>query len=109
VESPHHAAWLREIGEAAPPGSGVSCATCHLPRAELRVGGKTTVVVQHNQNENLRPNEKMLRSVCLNCHGLKFSLEALADAALVAANFTGRPARPVGAIEMATRRAGTPN
>jgi hypothetical protein len=107
--SPHHAAWLRETGGASPPGSGVSCATCHLPRAERRVGGETAVVVEHNQNANLRPNEKMLRSVCLNCHGLRFSLDALADAALVGANFTGRPARPVGAIEMATRRAAAPN
>lgn len=107
--SPHYAAWLREISGASQPGSGVSCATCHLPRAERRVGGETTVLVQHNQNENLRPNEKMLRSVCLNCHGLKFSMEALADPALVATNFTGRPARPLGAIEMATRRAATPH
>jgi hypothetical protein len=107
--SAHHAAWLREVSGASKPGSGVSCATCHLPRFERQVGGETTFGVEHNQNENLRPNEKMLRSVCLNCHGLEFSIDALADAALVAANFATRPARSVGAIEMATRRGGTPN
>jgi hypothetical protein len=102
--SPHYESWLRESEGLAPAGSGVSCATCHLPRERRRLDGEDDVVVQHNQNLNLRPNEKMARSVCLACHGLGFSLGALADPRLVAANFTGRPSGSVPGIEMAARR-----
>jgi hypothetical protein len=35
----------------------------------------------------------MLKLVCQDCHGLRFALSALYDDALVAANFSGRPAR----------------
>jgi formate-dependent nitrite reductase cytochrome c552 subunit len=104
LTSPHHELWERERRGAAPAESGVSCATCHLPRLHARENGADVVVVQHNQNGNLRPNEKMTRTVCLGCHGLSFSLSALADPRLIANNFNGRPARPVASIEMATRR-----
>jgi hypothetical protein len=104
VDSPHYTLWTRERRGAASPGTGVSCATCHLPRLGSREDGVDVVVVQHNQNANLRPNEKMARTVCLDCHGLEFSLSALADSQLVARNFRGRPARSVASIEMATRR-----
>jgi hypothetical protein len=103
--SPHSALWKRELTGTAPTGSGVSCATCHLPRLQPRKA-PGTVVVQHNQNSNLRPNEKMTRTVCLACHGLGFALDALADPRLIASNFTGRPHRRVASIEMAARRAG---
>jgi Cytochrome c3 len=102
--SPHHELWLREQEGAAPSGAGVTCATCHLPREPQRVNDAAIVVVQHNQNANLRPNEKMARTVCLNCHGLGFSLDALSDPSLVATNFKGRPLRSVAGIEMATKR-----
>lgn len=71
-------------------GSGVTCATCHLPTVPVRAGAFEHFV-QHNQNDNLRPNEKMLRSVCAHCHGVGFSLDALADPALIENNFRGRP------------------
>ena len=35
-------------------------------------------LVQHNQNDGLQPNEKMIRPVCMSCHGLGFSIDALA-------------------------------
>jgi predicted CXXCH cytochrome family protein len=74
----------------AAPGdeSRVSCATCHLPRAERRPG---VVEVEHNQNDNLRPSDKMLRTVCMRCHGLGFSIDALADVELIRSNFRGSP------------------
>lgn len=100
--SPHFALWHEEIGGRGEQGSGVSCATCHLPRVEFTTPeDETRVLVQHNQNDNLRPNEKMVRSVCLNCHGLQFSLDALADDRLVANNFRGMPAKQVESIRMA--------
>ncbi len=90
ASSKHAALWQAEIGGAAAAGSGVSCATCHMPREERPnpSGEGSTIVVQHNQNANLRPNEKMYRSVCTQCHGLQFSMDALADTAVIRANFS---------------------
>ena len=46
----------------------------------------------------------MLRSVCMNCHGLGFSIDALADPDLVARNFRGQPARRIGSLGMVAER-----
>jgi predicted CXXCH cytochrome family protein len=89
--SPHELAWERELRGEGAPGTGVSCATCHLPRHKTAAG----FAVEHNQNGNLRPTDRMARGVCLSCHGLGFSLAALADTALVRANFPGPPAPTV--------------
>ncbi len=97
----HHALWRAELAGEVPPGAGVSCATCHMVKIERR----GEIVTSHNQNDNLRPNEKMIRSVCLDCHGLGFAIDALADADLVAGNFDGIPAIHVESIEWAARRA----
>jgi formate-dependent nitrite reductase cytochrome c552 subunit len=101
--SPHAALWQAEVQGRAPAGSGVSCATCHLPRVASRESGETVIHVEHNQNANLRPSDKMLRTSCMQCHGLAFSIDALADKALVARNFRGRPSVHVESIEMAVR------
>ncbi len=105
--SPHARTWESEISGNAPAGSGVGCATCHMPRTSMRVGGDARTVVQHNQNDNLRPREKMIREVCMNCHSLSFSLDALADADLIRRNFAGLPARHVESIDMASSRRNT--
>jgi predicted CXXCH cytochrome family protein len=89
--SAHELAWQRELTGEAPAGSGVSCATCHLPRRRKGDG----IAVEHDQNANLRPGDRMLRGVCLSCHGAGFALAALADPALVRTNFTGPPAPTV--------------
>jgi hypothetical protein len=104
--SPHYDLLRKEAAGLLPRGSGVSCATCHMPVTETRrEDGAKTIFATHNQNDNLRPNEKMARSVCGHCHGLQFTLDALADPALVRGNFTGRPAVRVESIEWARRRA----
>lgn len=100
-DGPHHRLWEAERAGRAPPGTGVACATCHMPKRARR----QTIVTNHNQNDNLRPNEKMIRSVCIDCHGLGFAIDALADADLVARNFNGRPAVRVKSIEWAVQRA----
>lgn len=102
--SPHFRLWQAELEGEAEPGTGVSCATCHMPRQEQEHEGVTLVVAAHNQNANLRPNEKMLRSVCMNCHGMGFALDALADPALIESNFSGMPAEHVPSIDWALRR-----
>lgn len=85
MESAHFKAW--SAGDAG----GVSCASCHLPR-ENRVDPQgERITVNHNQNHNLRPNDKMLPT-CLNCHGAEFALAALADKELIAHNFNRKPA-----------------
>ncbi|MHC4876693.1 MAG: cytochrome c3 family protein [Planctomycetota bacterium] len=94
--SSHYRLWLAEVSGKAPAGSGVSCASCHLPRID---NGRVTV--EHNQNANLRPNEKMVRSVCLNCHGLQFSLNALADPQLKANCYSQAPSVHVESLDMA--------
>jgi predicted CXXCH cytochrome family protein len=102
--SPHFALWRAEsFGENA-AGTGVSCATCHLPRETQREDARDVVRVQHNQNATLRPNEKMIRPVCLDCHGYGFALDTLADRALIDANFRGRPATPVDTLDFVSRR-----
>ncbi len=83
------------------PEESVTCATCHMPRLQLKSG---RVVVEHNQNANLRPNEKMIRGVCMNCHSLDFSIDALADPLLIETNFNGRPAVHIPSVDMSVER-----
>jgi hypothetical protein len=104
--SPHYRLWMKELTGEADAGTGVSCATCHLPREEHRPPGTSAkrILVQHNQNDGLRPNEKMIRPVCMNCHGLAYSIDALADTVLLANNFRGRPAKHVKSVDMVAQR-----
>jgi hypothetical protein len=46
----------------------------------------------------------MLRPVCLNCHGLEFATDALADPQLVQRNFAGRSAVRIASTRMAVER-----
>lgn len=101
--SPHYALVLKEAAGELPAGSGVTCATCHMPKleSEAEPGVFRTL---HNQNDNLRPNEKMIRSVCLDCHGLQFALDSLADPALIDNNFQGQSKVSIDSIKMAIER-----
>ena len=104
-DSPHYTLWVKAASGQIDSKQGVSCATCHMPREIVEdSSGNRTVIVQHNQNDNLRPNEKMLRSVCIDCHGLGFSIDALADPDLVRRNFRGKPARHIESIDWAVVR-----
>ena len=103
-QSPHYKYWKLEHAQKVEPGLGVSCATCHLPRYEQKIGEETLTRVMHNQNDNLRPNEKMIRGVCMNCHGLGFAIDALADEQLIKNNFNGLPANHVQSLDMVKQR-----
>ncbi|MGD9669380.1 MAG: cytochrome c3 family protein [Hyphomicrobiaceae bacterium] len=106
IGSPHHKLFEAEQSGAGAKGTGVSCASCHMPR-ETHENPETyeeRLFVNHNQNGNLRPNEKMIRSVCMNCHGLGFSIDALADGKLIETNFTGRPSVRVESIQWVMNR-----
>lgn len=103
--SPHFRLWQAERAGKAPAGSGVTCATCHMPRIlERGEDGAERVIIAHNQNDNLRPNEKMARGVCIDCHGLGFTLDALADRALIDRNFKGRSSIHVKGIDWVEQR-----
>lgn len=100
--SPHHALWLSELDGSGEPGSGVSCATCHMPRETMDVDDwNARVVVNHNQSANLTPSSKMIRSSCMACHGLPFAIDALADPALARNNYSGLPSTQVPSVDMA--------
>jgi hypothetical protein len=60
--------------------------------------------VNHNQNDTLRPNEKMIRPVCMACHNLEFSIDALADKALIENNFSGQPSEHIPSIDWSLKR-----
>jgi predicted CXXCH cytochrome family protein len=101
-QSPHFDLWQKEISGTAEAGSGVSCASCHMPRVNFDVNDwMSRTMVEHNQNATLSPNEKMIRPACLHCHGLGFSLDAMADRALIENNFHGSPAVRVKSMELA--------
>lgn len=90
--SKHEQLWIKEMQGQAPENTGVSCATCHMPRIEVDVNDwMSRIVVNHNQSENLSPNTKMIRTTCLSCHGLNFSMKALSDQTQIDTNFSFTP------------------
>ena len=98
--STHFNLWSAEQDGTGQPGSGVSCATCHMPRVESDSGD---IEVVHNQNWNLQPNEKMVRTVCLNCHGLQYTLDSLASPENIRNCFSSQPSQHVESLEMVKR------
>jgi len=101
-KSSHYQLWLKEQSGELPKGSGVTCASCHMPRVSIDVNDwLRRTVVQHNQNATLSPNEKMIRPACMNCHGLEFSIDALADKILIDNNFSSKPSIHVESMDLA--------
>ena len=83
-QSKHATLWNKD------PNTGASCATCHMPRSWDKETNNTSVM--HNISAMMRPQEKMLRPVCMSCHGYGFSLRSLSDPALIKNNFSSMPA-----------------
>jgi predicted CXXCH cytochrome family protein len=103
-QSPHFALWQKEIDGEAEAGTGVSCASCHMPRRNYDVSEwMSRTIVDHNQSANLSPNTKMIRSSCIHCHGLEFTLDALTDEKLIVNNFTGKPDKHIQTMDLADR------
>lgn len=101
-QSKHYVLWQMELNGETKANTGVSCATCHMGRINFDVSEwSSRIMVDHNQSANLSPNSKMVRSACLYCHGLGFSLDALADKALISKNFNGKSGAHVKSIELA--------
>ena len=103
-QSPHYTLWQKEINGEAEAGSGVSCASCHMPRVNYDVSEwMSRTIVDHNQSANLSPNTKMVRSSCQHCHGLEFTLDALADEAMIEKNFSGAPGVHIPTMDLADK------
>lgn len=116
-DSPHGQLTQSALNSEIPWGQAVTCATCHMPRlihgkensplditTTSAMDAGVEVRVQHNQNDMLRPNEKMIRPVCMSCHSLEFSIDALADEELINNNFKGKPQNHVPSIDWAKKR-----
>lgn len=102
-QSPHGALWEKAIAGEIPQDESVTCATCHMPKLDHPTKPNVRFV-NHNQNDNLRPNEKMIRPVCMQCHGLEFSIDALADPLLIKNNFKGTPGTHIESVDWAVKR-----
>ena len=100
-KTPHFKIWNSKENSNK---MGVSCSGCHLARREAKARGLRYVYVDHNQNNTLRPNQKMVRPICMNCHGLGFSLDALSDRNLIKNNFSGVPVSHLSITEMVKAR-----
>lgn len=103
-QSPHFELWQKELSGDAEAGSGVSCASCHMPRVNHDVSEwMSRTIVDHNQSANLSPNTKMIRSSCQHCHGLEFTLDSLADDDLIENNFAGRTDKHITTMDLADK------
>ncbi|MEM9904648.1 MAG: cytochrome c3 family protein [Cyanobacteria bacterium P01_D01_bin.44] len=88
-----HAELFAAEGELPRPGAtAVTCATCHLPRISTSSSEETAVVkVNHNNTYTLKPQDRMVGDVCMNCHGVEYAYNSIFDAELVEANFDRPP------------------
>jgi len=101
-KSKHFDLWKKELDGTLPKGSGVSCATCHMPRINYDVSDWVSrIMVDHNQSNSLSPNSKMIRPACLHCHGLEFSISSLNSEKLIKNNFIGRSQAHVITMKLA--------
>ena len=103
-DSPHYELWQQQAANDDNINSGVSCATCHMPRVDYDVSEwLSRVIVDHNQSANFSPNSKMIRSSCIHCHGLTFAIDSLADQELINNNFKGQPSIHVESVDLARK------
>ncbi|GAB4537657.1 MAG: hypothetical protein Tsb0014_26650 [Pleurocapsa sp.] len=83
-----HATIVADINSLPRPDrNAVTCATCHLPRESH----EKTIVVNHNNTYTLLPRDRMVKDVCMNCHGVEHAYNSIFDDELVEANFARPP------------------
>ena len=91
-----HAQIFREIGTLPRPNeNSVTCATCHLPRE-----AGDSVLVNHNNTYTLKPGDRMVKEVCMNCHGVEHAYNSIFDLELVEANFARPPDRQLPTFQL---------
>lgn len=94
-DSPH-AKLVNLTSLPRPNREAVTCATCHLPRTSV----DNEVVVNHNNTYTLLPRNRMVKEVCMNCHGLEHSFNSIFDDELVEANFARPPTLKLETFDM---------
>ena len=82
-----HAQIVNVASLPRPDQKAVTCATCHLPRE--KVGN--SILVNHNNTYVLLPRDRMVRDVCINCHGVEHAYNSIFDDNLVESNFAQPP------------------
>ena len=97
--SKHAELWLAEGQLPRPSAQSTTCAACHLPRQTLE-SDETQVVVTHNNTFTLLPRDRMVKEVCMNCHGMEYAYNSIFDDDLVASNFARPPTQNLKTIEM---------
>lgn len=98
--SPHGGLHKKYLNGKIDENRDVTCITCHMYRLEQSYGQENNaLVLTHNVNYNLRPNEKMIRPVCINCHSLQFAFDSLSDYSVILSNFSISPSKKVKTIE----------
>ncbi|MEO0648399.1 MAG: hypothetical protein AAFZ17_19980, partial [Cyanobacteria bacterium J06650_10] len=91
-ENSKHAQGVLSASLPRPGDEQVTCATCHLPRTGKKKGDGTPIVsVNHNNTYTLKPRNRMVGEVCMNCHGVEYSYNSIFDDELVEANFDRPP------------------
>lgn len=92
-----HANIFREIGTLPRPNKdSVTCATCHLPRET----SGDNVLVNHNNTYTLKPRDRMVKEVCMNCHGVEHAYNSIFDDELVEANFARPPTQKLSTFQL---------
>lgn len=101
-ENSKHAELFLATKELPRPGpTAVTCATCHLPRTGFdQSDGTTLVKVNHNNTYTLKPQDRMVGEVCMNCHGVEYAFNSIFDPELVKANFDRPPALSLETFDM---------
>lgn len=89
--SKHASLFAATASLPRPAPTAVSCATCHLPRMANPEDDSHSSLVNHNNTYTLLPRDRMVKDVCMNCHGVEYSFNSIFDDALVEANFDAPP------------------
>ena len=91
-ENSKHAQNVLSSSLPRPIAEQVTCTTCHLPRTgREKADGTSIVSVNHNNTYTLKPRNRMVGEVCMNCHGVEYSYNSIFDDELVEANFDRPP------------------
>ena len=92
-----HAKVFKTIGTLPRPNAdSVTCATCHLPR---EISGDA-ILVNHNNTYTLKPRDRMVKEVCMNCHGVEHAYNSIFDDELVEANFARPPTQKLSTFQL---------
>ena len=64
------------------------------------VGDNVFTLVNHNNTYTLLPRDRMVKDVCMNCHGMEYSYNSIFDDELVEANFDRPPSEVLQTLEL---------